>query len=452
MPSTPEVSQVSAKKAFLIGLMIFGLMFGAGNLIFPVGMGRAAGDQTTLATVGFLLTATGLPVLAIIASALTGSRNVRDLVAPAGRPFAAIFTVLLYLAIGPALAIPRTATVSYEIGLSESISANHQDLALFIFTGVFFLIVLAGALRPGKLLDIVGKFLTPIFLVLLGILLIAAVVSPMGGGELPAATGKYATGPVAQGFLDGYNTLDALAGLAFSIVIIEAINKLGVTERSRVAGLVGKSGVLAIVVMGIVYSGLAYLGATSGKAVAKADNGGSILAGASKHFFGDAGQWLIAAIVLFACLKTAIGLIAACGEMFRELFGQGISYKVWAVIFVLVSWGISNLGLADIIKWSAPVLMLLYPISIAAILLGLAAPIIGRKPIVYQVTLLFVGLVAIVDFIGALPVDVPGGKSVVKFAGDLLPWYSNGFGWVVPGLIGFALGMALGARRREQVA
>lgn len=443
MSNSPTMTRLKPAHTLLVGLMIFGLMFGAGNLIFPVEMGRAAGNHTTLATLGFLITATGLPVLGIIASALTGSRNVRELVAPAGGAFALIFTVLLYLAIGPMLAIPRTATVSYEIGFANSIGANHQDLGLFIFTGAFFALVMAAALRPGKLIDFVGKYLTPIFLLLLGTLIVAAIFRPMRDGPLPAATDKYVSGPWAKGFIDGYSTLDALAGLAFAIVIIEAINKFGVRDRAKVAATTAKSGIFAVVAMSLVYSALAYLGATSLGEIKKADNGGAVLAGASEHFFGSFGQTLIAAIVLFACLKTAIGLVTACGEMFRDLFGSRISYPIWAGVFVLVSWGISNLGLVEIVKWSAPVLMLLYPMAIVAILLGLAAPLIGRSPWIYRLTMLFAGLVAIVDFIGALPVGVPGGKSLVQQATDVLPWYSDGFGWVIPAAIGFVIGFIL---------
>lgn len=444
--TTPRRS-LTLGQTVLVGVMMFGLMFGAGNLIFPVEMGRAAGDHTLLATIGFLITATGLPVLGIIASALTGSRNVRDLVAPTGKIYALIFTVLLYLAIGPALAIPRTATVSYEIGFSSSVSSSHQDLALFIFTAVFFLFVLAASLRPGKLIDFVGKYLTPIFLVLLGVLIVAAIVRPMSGGHFGPATGKYVDGPWARGFLDGYSTLDALAGLAFGIVIIEAINKFGVREPRREGVAAAKSSIVAVLAMSLVYAALAYLGATSLYEIKQADNGGVVLASASKHFFGSFGQTLIAAIVLFACLKTAIGLVTACGEMFTTLFPKSVGYRAWAVIFALVSWGVSNLGLADIIKWSAPVLMLLYPLAIVTILLGLAAPLIGRSPWLYRPTTLLVGLVAIIDFVGALPVSVPGGKGLVTWATDTLPWYSSGFGWVIPGLIGLAIGWLLSRTR-----
>ena len=455
MPTHSAASRLRPAQILVVGLMIFGLMFGAGNLIFPVEMGRSAGDQTLLATLGFLITATGLPVLAIVASALTGSKNVLELVRPAGRAFAMFFTVALYLAIGPLLAIPRTATVSYEIGIASYVPKNHQDLGLFAFTALFFALTLIAALRPGKLMDIVGKYLTPIFLVLLGVLIAASIIRPMTDGPLPPATGQYVDNPWAKGFVDGYATVDALSGLALAIVIVETVNKLGLHERGKVAKAVGQSGIFAVLAMSVVYGSLAYLGATSLGAVKDASNGGAVLAGASQHFFGSFGQVLIAAIVLFACLKTAIGLVTACSEMFRELFGTGMSYKLWAVLFVAVSWGVSNLGLEDIIKWSAPVLMLLYPMAIVAILLGLASPLLGRDRWVWRLTMLCAGLVAIIDFIAALPVSVPGGASVVNFAKGALPWYADGFGWVVPALVGFVAGLIvsrLTARRTSTPA
>ena len=448
--STAERHRLTAGQMLLVGLMIFGLMFGAGNLIFPVEMGRLAGERTALATIGFLVTATGLPALAIVASALTGSRNVRELVRPVGSVFAACFTVALYLAIGPLLAIPRTATVSYEIGLASAVAPAHQNLALFAFTAGFFAITWVLALRPGRLLDVVGKYLTPIFLVLLGALLVAAIVNPMSSGKAPAASGKYAENPLARGFLDGYATLDALAGLAFAIVIVEAINKLGVRDRGKVAGVAAKSSVLAVIAMSLVYAALAYLGFTSLGQIVKADNGGTVLVGASTYFFGSFGRVLIAGIVLFACIKTAIGLISACAEMFRDLSGGRVGYRAWATGFVLVSWGISNLGLADIVKWSAPVLMLIYPMAIVAIALGLLSPLIGRNAWVWRLTMLFAGLVAIVDFVASLPVTVPGGKHLVAAATETLPWYADGFGWVIPALIGAAVGWVVSRATRAR--
>ncbi|ACV06487.1 branched-chain amino acid transport system II carrier protein [Kytococcus sedentarius] len=437
---TDTRSALRPSQVVIIGSMVFGLMFGAGNLIFPVELGRGAGSQTPWATLGFLVTAVGLPVLAIIASALSGSRNVQEMARPVGVLYAAGFTVLLYLAIGPMLAIPRTATVSYEIGLAPVVPAGHQQLGLVLFSTAFFTLTLAAALRPGRLIDWVGRYLTPAFLALLAVLLVAAVAVPMNSSPL-ADPGSSATQSLSDGFLDGYNTLDALAGLAFAIVIIEAVRRYGVRDRARVAVATAQGGVLAGLAMAAVYGALAFLGATSVGAVPRADNGGAVLAQSSEHYFGSFGIWLIGAIVVLACLKTSIGLVVACGEMFSELFGTPTAYRLWTVGFVLVSWGLSNLGLTTIVEWSVPVLVLLYPLAIVTIVLGLLTPWLGRPPVVHRFAIGFVAVAAVVDFVVALPVTLPGSDALGRLAGQLLPGYSAGFGWVAPALVGFLVGL-----------
>ena len=182
-------------QTLLLASLVFGLFFGAGNLIFPAGLGRDAGTAVTPATLGFLVTAVGLPVLGIVASAVTGARSVREMTAPVSRRFAVAFTCLLYLTIGPLFAIPRTATVSYEIGVAPL--AGDGGLRLLGFTAAFFAVAAVAAFRPGRLMEWVGRYLTPAFLVLLGALMAAAVVAPMSTGALPSPTPAYADGALS---------------------------------------------------------------------------------------------------------------------------------------------------------------------------------------------------------------------------------------------------------------
>ena len=427
--------------------MLFGLFFGAGNLIFPVQMGREAGSHTTFATIGFLITATGLPVLGVIASALSGTRNVRELAARVDPRFAVVFTCLLYLTIGPAFAIPRTASVSYEIGLAESVPVGAQTWALLAFTAIFFALTAAAALRPGKLIDWVGRYLTPGFLVLLGALIVAAFVKPMTHDVTAAPKGPYADGPVTRGFLDGYNTMDALASLAFSIVIIDAVRRLGITSPRRIAVETAKSGIVSVLGMAAIYASLAWMGATS-IGVITADNGGTALAGISRHSFGSFGQVLIAAIVLVACLKTSIGLVTACAEMFAEMFPR-LGYRAWALTFTGVSLAVSNIGLSAIISWSTPLLMFLYPLAIALILLGLASPWLKGRGSILVGVVACVGVAALFDLLAALPSAPAGRDALVDGARTVLPWFENGFGWVVPGLLGLVGGAIVSRVRHE---
>lgn len=327
--------KLSFQQNLLIGSLLFGLFFGAGNLIFPVQMGQQAGDHTFTATIGFLITGVGLPILGIIASALSRSESLFDMARPISSRYASIFTCLLYLTIGPLFAIPRTATVAFEVGIHPFISDGYLKLGLIIFSLIFFAFTIYFSLKPGQILDWVGKYLTPIFLVLLSILLIATFVNPMGQASQFPAQGNYATQPLFTGLLDGYNTMDALASVAFAIIIISNIQKLGVKNPQSIAIETCKSGLVSVIGMTIIYGSLAYMGATSLGSVNRADNGGSILSMVSNHYFGFTGQILLAFIVGIACIKTAIGLITSCSEMFSEMFPNSVSYKKYAVLFTV---------------------------------------------------------------------------------------------------------------------
>lgn len=378
--------KLDLQSNILIGSLLFGLFFGAGNLIFPVQLGQLAGSNTFVATIGFLITGVGLPILGVVASALSRSESLYEMAKPVSKSYALFFTCALYLTIGPLFAIPRTATVAFEVGLAEFAPANIIQMTLFLFSLIFFALTLYFSLRPGRILDWVGRYLTPAFVGLLSILIITAFLNPMGDASQSVPQGDYLTQPLFTGILDGYNTMDALASLAFAIIIISNIEKLGVTDPKRKAIETLKSGLFCLIGMGVIYSSLAYMGATSLGSVEPGANGGIILSMISKHYFGFVGQILLAVIVFVACLKTAIGLITACSQMFSEMFPNSLSYNQYAMSFTLVSFGVANFGLETIIQLSLPVLMFLYPLAIALIILSLLNPVIQKNKAVYQWT------------------------------------------------------------------
>lgn len=438
----------------LIGSLLFGLFFGAGNLIFPVHMGQLAGANTLPATIGFLITGVGLPVLGVIASALSRSESLYDMAEPVNKKYSVLFTCALYLTIGPLFAIPRTATVAFEVGLADFIGADYLRIGLLVYSLIFFSLTLYFSFKPGRILDWIGKYLTPIFLVLLSVLIIATFISPMGEASQFAPQGKYVARPLFKGILDGYHTMDALASLAFAIVIISNIEKLGVHDPKRKAVETLKSGVVCLFGMGIIYASLAYMGATSLGSVESGANGGIILSMVSAHYFGFVGQILLAAIVFFACLKTAIGLITSCAQMFSELFPRSISYNKYAVVFTLVSFVIANFGLDTIIQLSAPVLMFLYPLAITLIILSLLSPFIHKQKIVYRWTTGLTIFAAFFDFINAFPDSVKENPVMIKlinFAETYLPGFADGFGWVVPALVGFMVGLIIWKVREKSL-
>jgi branched-chain amino acid:cation transporter, LIVCS family len=240
--------------------------------------------------------------------------------------------------------------------------------------------------------------------------------------------------------------MDALASLAFAIIIISNIQKLGVKNSRLIAKETCKSGLVSVALMTIIYGSLAYMGATSLGSVSRSDNGGSVLALVSNHYFGMIGTVLLAAIVGIACSKTAIGLITSCSEMFSEMFPKSISYKKYAIIFTVFSFIIANFGLSNIIQLSIPVLMFLYPLAITLILLSLLTPIINKQSDIYKWTTGFTIIAAFFDLCKALPKPLQESFVVAKlvdFAHIYLPGFDYGFGWILPSLCGFIIGVII---------
>ncbi len=442
--------ELSFKESILIGSLLFGLFFGAGNLIFPVELGHQSGSNVIPATFGFLISGVGLAVLGVVASAISNSDSLYEMAKPVGHSFGIFYTCLLYLTIGPFFAIPRTATVAFEVGIRTFVSEESLGTWLLIFSTLFFLGTIIFTLIPGKIMDTIGKFMTPIFLVLLSVLIIFSIISPMGKlGDFPPVE-KYASGPVVVGLLDGYNTMDALASLAFAIIIITSIRKLGVTEPKQVAIETFKSGIVCSIGMGIIYASLSFMGST-GKSILSGENGGVLLSQMSSYYLGNAGKLLLALIVVVACFKTAVGLIVACGQMFKEMFPKSLSYKAYAILFTFISFGIANLGLSQIISLSIPVLMFAYPIAITLMFLSLFVGFIKKNQTVYRWTVGAASLFGIFDFLNASPAFIKESSVVVSlldFAKTFIPGFSIGLGWVLPTIIAFVIGYLLAKKNK----
>lgn len=442
---------LSWQSALVIGSMLFGLFFGAGNLIFPVHLGQEAGANLWSANLGFLTTAIGLPFLGIVAMGVSRSDGLIHMASRVTPTYAKIFTLLLYITIGPAFAIPRTATVSYQIGLAPFTGDANQTMGLAIFTAIYFLFAFAFALKPGKLLMWVGKVLNPLFLLFLAILLISALLSPMGAYDTHPAVNAYSTTPFFKGFTEGYNTMDALASLAFGILIIRALQGLHIEEPSAIAKGLLKAGLVTVVLMAVIYTFLAYVGATSLGVYELSANGGIALAQIANFYYGEVGAILLAITVTLACLKTCVGLISACSETFEEMFPQSVTYRAYAIALTLISFIISNVGLTQIIALAIPILMFLYPLTITLILLSLVGHFFNYNRTVFISTTTLAGIAAIGDALGTLPYGLASAPAVTSILQvfQLLPGFTMGMGWVTPALVGFVLSLVYATIRKE---
>ncbi len=437
--------KLTKKEYIVLASMLFGMFFGAGNLIFPVSMGQQAGSHLWPAVVGFCLTGVGIPLLGIAAMGISRSEGLFDMSSKVGKSYGYFFTVLLYLCIGPLFAIPRTATASFSVGIQPLIHSDNMALVLCVFSVVFFVLVLFFSLRPSGIMIWIGKILNPLFLVFLSILAVTALVNPMGSVQAGAPTGNYVHMSFFQGFLEGYNTLDALASLAFGIILINSIRDLGVDEPKAISGCTLRSGALSILLMAAIYCVLTVLGAQSHYVLGVSADGGEALFRIGAHYFGTFGGVLLGMIVTVACLKTAIGLVTSCSAAFVELFPKSLGYRTYAIIFSVLSFLIANFGLSRIIALSLPALMFLYPLTIVLILLCL----FGRwfeydRRVMVSVTA-FTFLAAVLDLLNMLPSELKELRciSMVLDAADCLPFFSIGMGWVLPALIGLILGLIL---------
>ncbi|WP_350300326.1 branched-chain amino acid transport system II carrier protein [Peribacillus frigoritolerans] len=425
-----------APLSFVIvtGLMLFALFFGAGNLIFPAMLGQSAGTNLWSASLGFIITGVGLPFITILAFGFSGKNDVQSLASRAHPLFGIIFTVVLYLSLGPLFALPRTGSVSYEIGIKPFLSNDVGFLPLLIFTIIYFGIACLLSINPSKMLDIVGKILTPLLLIFIGILIVVAIINPMG--EIQSPTADYSDNSFFKGFQEGYLTMDTLAGFAFGIIVINAIKDRGITSRKEVLGFCMKAGLIAATLLVIVYASITYVGATSVEKLGQLGNGGDVLAQASNHFFGPAGAVLLGLIVIAACLTTSIGLITACATYFNKIL-PAVSYKSYVVIFSVFSAAVANVGLTKLISITVPVLTALYPVAIVLIVLTFFHSLFKGKSEVYLGSLLLTAIISIMDGIVASGIKL---DAVSDLFTQYLPLYSVGIGWVIPAIIGGVLG------------
>lgn len=425
------MTSLSRKDTMFVGLMLFALFFGAGNLIFPPFLGQEAGENFWPAIFGFIITGVGLPFLTVIAIALAkdGVQTLGNRVHPV---FGLIFATAVYLSIGPFMGIPRGANVAFEMGVKPFLSGERSGMALLIFTVLFFALVYWVSLNPSKLVDRVGSLLTPVLLA--AIAFIGAGSLMKFNGPFGDATAKYASSPVFSGFMEGYLTMDTIAALAFGIVVVTSIQAKGVTEQSLVVKAVVKAGLVAGIALAAVYIVVGLLGA---KMNGTFDNGGAILTTAAKALYGQFGVMLLGLIVMLACFTTCVGLIVATSQYFEKLL-PAISYKTLVSVITVVSFLIANLGLNQIIALSVPVLIIIYPITIVLVGLSFFHKAFGGSRFVYAGALLGAGVVSLFD--GLKMFGVAAEMVISLF--EQIPLYGVGLGWFIPALAGGIVGYA----------
>lgn len=407
------------RDIFILGFLNFALFVGAGNIIFPPLIGLQAGTSVWFAAMGFLLTGVGLPVITAIAMAKAGG-SLSAITRPTGRICGMALTLACYLCIGPIFAIPRTATVSYELAL-QHYHVNKSGLPLWSL--IFFSLVILVSLYPGRLLDTVGKFLSPLKIIALLVLTVTAVLIPAGAPMPPQ--GLYATSPFSQGITNGYLTMDTLAALVFGLVIVRAIQSRGVTSPRLITRYALYSGLIAGVGLVVVYAGLFRLGLSSSGLIEGATNGAQVISAYVHFSYGAAGDIFLGVLMTLACLVTAIGLTSACGSWFSD--HTRFSYRTCIWFFAIVSMLISNIGLTQLINLSVPVLTAIYPVFVVLIL-----TFFFREKL-HSTTLVIIPAAFVTFLFGlAEALNSSGGPRWLASLTASMPLHNQGLAWLLP--------------------
>ena len=417
------MQKLSGKSLLLVSFTLFSMFFGAGNLIFPPHLGAQAGTSLWPAFAGLAVSAVGLPIAGVTAVARAGGL---DRLAGRVHPvFATVFTILVYLSIGPCLAIPRTASTSFQMLVPLMGGGAGLQLA---YSVLFFTAAFLVALRPEKLTNWLGRILCPSLILLIVVLFAGCLAHPLAA-YYGAPSAEYAALPTVQGILHGYQTMDTLAGLNFGAVIALNIQALGVTEPREVERGTIRAGFLAAGLFAVVYAMLTHIGGIAGAAFPGCETGAETLTLLANALFGRVGQVLLAAIFIIACFNTCVGLISGVSEYFHQLWPK-VPYTGWAAFFALTSMLLSNIGLASILELSVPILNAIYPAAIVLIFLSFL-PGRFQRCSVYSWA---IGLAALQSIPAALPLGP------VAALANSLPLGAIGFGWLLPAAVGMGIG------------
>ena len=425
------------KKGFLIGLLLFGIFFGAGNLIFPAELGFRAGGNFSPAMFGFVLSGVGIAIITLVVGTMVNGGYKRELSIKVSPIFSKAYLTILYLAIGPFFAIPRTAGTSFSIGLAPL--TGDGRLPLFIFSAVYFLFAYIIAVNPSKLMDRVGKVLTPMFAMLIIILITVGNLNfnTVNAGEMSGSMEA-----LKKGFFEGYNTLDALASVSFCLIATSSIKTFGFSSKKEYIKIIAIVGIVTAIFFSSLYIGLGALGNKFSIPVdvlkdSNTNIGTYILSKSSYELFGNFGQIFLGAMTILTCFTTTAGLIVAVSEFFAETFPK-FGYKVYVNVFTIIGFAMSNFGLNNIIKISIPVLMILYPITIVIVVIVILNKFIKLSKKAMRLTIIMTTAASTIEVLVST-LNLKTVKSLISvFIGG-----NSGFLWVNFVVLGIVLSLLL---------
>lgn len=411
------------KDVLLTGFALFAMLFGAGNLIFPPMLGYETSSSWIPTMLAFIITGVGFPFLGILSVSITGN-GIKDFANRVSPTFSKVFAIISILAIGPMLAIPRTGATAYEITFLHN--GMNNTIYKYIYLFCYFGIVILFSLRANKVIERVGKILTPILLLLLFLIIAKGIF--FSGLSIKPDIYPYA---FKKGFLEGYQTMDTIASIAYAGIILKAIkNGRNLTQKQEFCFLI-KAGLVAILSLALIYGGFALVGAKMHSVLVTNDKI-ELLVKTTSYLLGNYGNLVLAICVAGACLTTAIGLVATVGEFFSSI--TSFKYEKIVIFTVIISFLLSILGVESIIRISVPILVFIYPVMISLIILNLFGKYI-KNDYVYKGVVLFTGIIGLIESLASIGITNTYTNSVL----EILPFSDYGLTWLFPGLIGYIL-------------
>lgn len=411
------------KYVIILGFALFAMFFGAGNLIFPPFLGVISGSNWLIGFGGFILSDVGLALLAIIAAAKCNG-EVDKVLSRSGKKLGIMLGSAIMICLGPLLAIPRTAATTFEMGISPLFDGFSPVLFSIIFFAMTFILTI----KPSKVVDVIGQFLTPALLIALGVLIVMGIISPLGEMN----TNIISENLFAEGVKQGYQTMDALGAVALSTVIISSLSNKGYKNENQKIKLTLKAGIVAAIGLILVYGGLTYLGATVSTMYGQDVVQTTLIVEITESLLGKPGKVILAIIVMLACLTTAIGLTSATAQFFEKTTNGKLKYELIVTIVCIFSAIVSNFGVNTIIKFSAPILDIIYPATIILVIMTLFGDKIKNNNAFKGATYMAL-LVSVIT--------VANNMKLINIAFiNKLPFSSLGFNWILPVLIGAIIG------------
>lgn len=410
------------KDIMVVGFALFAMFFGAGNLIFPPYLGLVSGSSWLTGFSGFVLADVGLALLAMLAAAKCNG-EISKILSRSGKNLSIILGCAIMVCLGPLLAIPRTAATTFEMGIMPLFEGFNP----VIFSIIFFALTLLLTIKPSKVVDIIGSFLTPALLIALAVLIISGILKPLGEiNSTPMIDNVF-----VEGINQGYQTMDTLGAVALSTVIISTITSKGYKGEKIKIKLTLQAGIVASVGLCLVYGGLAYLGTTVSKLYGADVVQTSLIVDITSMLLGQPGKIILAIIVGLACLTTSVGLTSATGQYFKKLTNGKLKYELVVIVVCIFSAIVSNFGVSTIIQFSAPILTLIYPATVTLIVLTLFGDKINNDNVFKFATYaaLIVSMLTVAnDFNISIPFILN------------LPFTSFGFNWIVPVIVSGIIG------------